>query len=122
MKRSNENGNFKVNINKQKGRSKGKQHCKHCKGIKGQTLILTGAIVFRREESDEETGEVKTTTACAIKSKDNNFYSSISQTVLKSLDTILETFEQSEIEQGIEIAIKTSKSNKGREFFFIDLV
>lgn len=92
------------------------------KELKDKTLTLTGAIVFRREEADEETGEVKTTTACVIKSKDNNFYSSISQTVLKSLDTILETFEQSEIEQGIDIAIKTSKSNKGREFFFIDLV
>ena len=92
------------------------------KELKDQNITLVGAVIFNRQEIDQETGEVETKTACVLKAKDNTFYSSISQTVIKSLETILATFEQGEISEGIDIKICSSKSNKGREFFFIDLV
>ena len=50
------------------------------------------------------------------------FYTSISPTVLSSTQAIIEAYEKEEILNGIEVIVKSKKSNNGRDFYYIDLV
>jgi pantothenate kinase type III len=92
------------------------------KDVIGKKLVITGLIVYDNEEVDQKTGAVETKTVSAIKLKDGSFISSISPTVEKSLTLIASSYEEEEIKKGIEVEVKSQKSNGGRDFLYIDLV
>jgi hypothetical protein len=48
--------------------------------------------------------------------------SSISPTVENSLTLIANSFDADEIKAGIDVVVKSKKSNGGRDFLYIDLV
>lgn len=86
-----------------------------------QPIILTGAWGY---EKVDEKGEPVTVTALKVKQENGEevFCSSISKTVADSIDTILEIYEDGEIQNGgVPIIIKSKKSKAGRDFYYIDL-
>lgn len=91
------------------------------KDIIGETVTINGIIMFEKDDLDEKTGEITTKSVTAIKRNDGEFFTSISPTVKNSIDAVLEVYEPDEIKKGIEIQIKTKKSNAGREFIYVDL-
>jgi pantothenate kinase type III len=96
------------------------------KDVIGYTLKMTGIIIYEKEEVDTKTGELvkkKVSVVKAIKDdKTEVFVSSISPTVENSLSLIANSFEEEEIKAGIDVVVKSKKSNGGRDFLYIDLV
>lgn len=92
------------------------------KDVIGDNIKMTGLIIYDKEEVDGKTGEVETKTVCAIKKEDGEFISSISPTVENSLTLIANSFDADEIKAGIDVIVKSKKSNGGRDFLYIDLV
>lgn len=92
------------------------------KDVIGEQFKMTGAIIYKKEEVDQSTGECSVKTVCCIKREDGEFISTISPTVENSLQLIVNSFEKEEILKGIEVVIKSKKSTKGRDFIYIDLV
>lgn len=93
-----------------------------CKDVVGEKFVMTGIIIYEKEEINAETGEVKKSMVSCIKKQDGEFISTISPTVLNSLDIIVNCYTPEEIKKGIEIEVKSKKSNSKREFIYIDLV
>jgi len=91
------------------------------KDVIGESLTLTGIIIYEKEEVDEKTGAIDTKVVSCIKNKDGEFISSISPTIENSLNLILGAFEPDEITQGIDILVKGKKSKNNREFIYIDV-
>lgn len=96
------------------------------KNFSGKKLIVTGLLIAVKEDVDGDTGELTTTEIGVLKTKDGKLISSISPTVLNSIDTIINTYTDAgmleDIEKGIEVMIKADKSAKGREFFHLELL
>lgn len=92
------------------------------KDIIGDNIKLKGIIIYDKEEIDQKTGDIVTKTVSAIKTDDGEFVSSISPTVENSLLLIANSYEPEEIKAGIDVIVKSKKSNGGREFIYIDLV
>ena len=92
------------------------------KEIIGKSFICNGVLVFEKDGENEK-GEVVTNTVIALKdSRSGEFYTSISPTVLSSTQAIIEAYEKEEILSGIEVVVKSKKSNNDRDFYYIDLV
>jgi predicted small secreted protein len=89
------------------------------KNYAGQTLNVTGALIALKEEVDEQ-GEV-TTTKIGVLKGDDKLISSISNTVINSIDTYINSLGEEEFKKGIPVKVCSSKSAKGREFFFLEL-
>ena len=92
------------------------------KDVIGEQFKMTGAIIYKKEELDQSTGECSVKTVCCIKREDGEFISTISPTVENSLQLIVNSYDKEEILQGIDVVIKSKKSSKGRDFIYIDLV
>ena len=92
------------------------------KDIIGETIKIFGILVYKKEEVDDKTGEVKERTVSCIKKEDGEFVSSISPTVQNSLELLNGAYDKEEITAGIEVIVKSKKSNGGRDFLYIDLV
>lgn len=94
--------------------------------IKGENILVTGILIGIKEEVDNETGEIKSLKVGVIKKDDGQLISSISPTVINSMETIINAYTEcdqiSEIEKGIDVAIKTGKSSKNRDFIFLELI
>lgn len=88
----------------------------------GEVINMKSVIIYTKEELDEKTGVLECKTVSAIKKGDGEFITSISPTVKNSLDMIVNTYSAEEIQEGVEVMIKSKKSNGGREFIYIDLV
>ena len=88
----------------------------------GEPITMVGVVIYSKEEVDEKTGDITAKTVSAIKKADGEFITSVSPTVKNSLDMIIETYSEEEIKAGIEVVIKSKKSNTGRDFLYIDLV
>lgn len=88
----------------------------------GDTIKMCGVVIYNKDEVDEKTGEITTKTVSAIKREDGEFITSVSPTVKNSLEMIVATYSEEEILSGIDIIIKSKKSNANRDFFYIDLV
>lgn len=92
------------------------------KDVIGETLTINGVVIYEKEEVNENTGEIEQKTVTAIKkAEDGEFITSVSPTVKSSLDAVLEVYSEDEIKGGIEIIVKSKKSNAGRDFIYIDL-
>lgn len=89
-------------------------------------VIATGLLVGLKEDIDNETGEVKTLKVGVIKIDEGNLLSTISPTVINSIETIVNAYTDAdmlgEIKEGIAIAIKSAKSGKNRDFIFLELL
>lgn len=92
------------------------------KDVLGEKMVVTGVIIFEKEEVNEKSGEVEAKTVCCLKRKDGEFITSISPTVKNSLQMIIEAYTAEEIAKGIEVVVKSKSSNAGRDFFYVDLV
>lgn len=88
----------------------------------GDAFKMTGVIIYEKEEVDPKTGECSVKKVSCVKREDGEFISTISPTVENSLSLIVNSFEEDEIKAGLDVIIKTKKSNGGREFIYIDLV
>lgn len=86
----------------------------------GKPITMVGVFLYTKEEENKD-GVLETKTVSAIKTSDGEFYTSISPTVKNSLQLIADTSETEEIINGIDVVIKSKKSNGGREFLYIDL-
>lgn len=91
------------------------------KDILGTPTTIVGAIIYKKDEVDTKTGLPVEKTVASIKTAAGDFVSTTSPTVLQSLEMILESYEPEEVFAGIEIIVKSKKSNGGREFLFIEL-
>jgi hypothetical protein len=96
------------------------------KNLAGQQLKVNGLLIGVKEEADEETGELKTTKIGVLKTVSGELVSSISPTVIGSIETIISAYEEQgmleEIKSGIDVLVKASKSAKNREFFHLELL
>ena len=93
-----------------------------CDKVKETPLTMVGCIFYDKEEVSNETGEITKINVVGIKTKDEEFYTSISPTIKESLDSIINVYSEEEITQGIDIIIKAHKSNSNREFLVVDLL
>ena len=91
------------------------------KDILNKPFVCTGIIIFEKDTTDEDSGEVKTNTVIAFKT-DEGFVTSISPTVLSSTEAITSAYSEDEITSGIEMVVKSKKSKADRDFYYIDLV
>lgn len=95
------------------------------KNYAGKVLKVTGLMIAKKTELDEETGEIKETKIGVLKTPEE-LISSISPTTLGSIDTIINVFTENnmlaDIEKGIDVQVKAGKSGKNREFFYLELV
>jgi hypothetical protein len=96
------------------------------KNLANKKVKVTGLLVANKDDIDEETGEVKNIKIGVLKTSDGELISSISPTVIGSMETIVTTYTDmnilEEIPKGIDILIKSAKSAKGREFFHLVLI
>lgn len=97
------------------------------KTLVNQTLKVNGLLVAEKQEVDEETGESKTLKIGVLKTTDGQLISSISPTVTNSIESIINAYTDGGLleefkNDGVEIKICSSKSSKGRDFFFLELV
>lgn len=92
------------------------------KDFVGEIIKMTGVIIYTKEDVNEKTGEIERKTVSAIKKDDGEFITSISPTVKNSLDMVVQTYSEEEIKAGIDVVIKSKKSNGGRDFLYLDLV
>jgi hypothetical protein len=95
------------------------------KNMSNETVKITGLMVATKEDLNEETGEIKTLKVGVLKTQEGELISSISPTVIGSIETIITTYEDmgiiEDISKGIDVQIKSAKSGKGREFFHLEL-
>ena len=83
--------------------------------VKGQALHVTGAAITVRV--DEETKEER---QVALLISDQGTFTSISGTVIKGLDLIIDYMTDEET--AVDVKVNASKSNAGREFITLELV
>ena len=95
------------------------------KDFAGHELAVTGFLIGEKEDVDSETGELKNVKIGVIKTQDGELISSISPTVIGSIDTIINVYTEAnligEIESGIPLIVKSNKSAKKREFYNLEL-
>lgn len=96
------------------------------KNLAGKQVKVNGFLIGSKEDVDSDTGEVKEIQIGVLKTVDGELISSISPTVINSIETIIDTYTENnllqEIEAGIDIIIKADKSAKGRDFFHLELL
>lgn len=91
------------------------------KEVIGETIKINGILIYEKEEIDDKTGAVETKTVTCVKREDGEFISSISPTIENSLENLLGAYDEAEVREGIEIIVKSKKSNGGRDFLYIDI-
>lgn len=91
------------------------------KDVIGDNLKMVGLIIYEKEEPNDK-GEIEVKTVSAIKLDNGEFVSSISPTVENSLTLIANAYEPDEIKKGLDVIVKSKKSNGNRDFLIIDLV
>ena len=84
--------------------------------IKGNTITLTGIAVDNRPDRD---GQI--VTIGYIKDADNNIYTTISDTVIRGLQALVEYMSEESLDE-VDVKIATKKSKNNREFYILELV
>lgn len=83
----------------------------------GKQVTIKNIIAYQKENED---GSI--TKIYAVDTAEAGWLMTNSPTVKDVLDVILESYEAEEIRAGIPIIIKSGKSAKNREFFFLEIV
>lgn len=92
------------------------------KEVIGKPVKAIGFITYEKEELDERTGVMASRVVTCMKLENGDFISSISPTINNSIDSIVASYDVEEIEQGLDVIVKSKKSNGGRDFLYVDLV
>jgi hypothetical protein len=94
--------------------------------VKNTDVKVTGFLIGAKDDVDSETGEVKSLKVGVIKLEDGQLVSTISPTVINSIETMINAYKEidqlGEIEKGLEVSIKTGRSSKNRDFMFLELL
>ena len=86
----------------------------------GEQLTVKGAIIYKDNVTNKETGEAELKNISTIVSTDNIIISSPSETFTEFVDAVIECLDDGEKDLVIELVAK--KSNNGRTFFTGKLV
>ena len=86
---------------------------------KNEIITVTGAAIAERPDENGEVREV-----ALLSTKEHGMMSGISATAIKSLDLIIDYMEDlgEEAEAGVQLKIKSEKSNAGRDFITLEIV
>lgn len=86
---------------------------------KNEIITVTGAAIAERPDENGEVREV-----ALLSTKEHGMMSGISATAIKSLDLIIDYMEDlgDEAKEGVQLKIKSEKSNAGREFITLEIV
>lgn len=85
----------------------------------GKPFTINGVYQYEDDVTNTETGEIETKTITVIKTSDNDFIGSPSETLRNSVETAVSIFEDEII--GMSATIETQKSNSGRSFYVLKL-
>lgn len=86
---------------------------------KNEIITVTGAAIAERPDENGEVREV-----ALLSTKEDGMMSGISATAIKSLDLIIDYMEDlgDEAKEGVQLKIKSEKSNAGRDFITLEIV
>ena len=86
---------------------------------KNEIITVTGAAIAERPDENGEVREV-----ALLSTKEHGMMSGISATAIKSLDLIIDYMEDlgEEAKEGVQLKIKSEKSNAGRDFITLEIV
>ena len=90
---------------------------KSLQNFTGTKLTLYGVIIFK-EEDDENT---VTSLKVSDETGETFFINSISETVRKSADAFIDSFDETYFEAGLPLKIVENTSKGGRTFYSLDL-
>lgn len=95
------------------------------KNFADKTVLVKGFLIADKEDVNEETGETKVLKISVLKCNDM-LISSVSPTVANCVETIIDTFKSNKLEKtilndGVKIKVKSDKTSKGRDFFYLEL-
>ena len=80
-------------------------------------FMLHGVIIFKEEEEEK----IVTSLKVSDETGETFFINSISESVRKSADAIIDAFEPTEFEEGIPLKIVENTSKSSRTFYSLDL-
>ena len=86
----------------------------------GEQLTVKGAIIYKDNDTNKETGETELKNISTIVSTDNIIISSPSETFTEFVDAVIDCLDDGEKDLVVELVAK--KSNNGRTFFTGKLV
>lgn len=86
---------------------------------KNEIITVTGAAIAERPDENGEVMEV-----ALLSTKEHGMMSGISATAIKSLDLIIDYMDDlgEEAKEGVQLKIKSEKSNAGRDFITLEIV
>ena len=86
---------------------------------KNEIITVTGAAIAERPDENGEVREV-----ALLSTKEHGMMSGISATAIKSLDLIIDYMDDlgDEATEGVQLKIKSEKSNAGRDFITLEIV
>lgn len=86
---------------------------------KNEVITVTGAAIAERPDENGEVREV-----ALLSTKEHGMMSGISATAIKSLDLIIDYMDDlgEEAKEGVQLKIKSEKSNAGRDFITLEIV
>ena len=86
---------------------------------KNEIITVTGAAIAERPDENGEVREV-----ALLSTKEHGMMSGISATAIKSLDLIIDYMDDlgDEAAEGVQLKIKSEKSNAGRDFITLEIV
>ena len=86
---------------------------------KNEIITVTGAAIAERPDENGEVREV-----ALLSTKEHGMMSGISATAIKSLDLIIDYMDDlgEEAKEGVQLKIKSEKSNAGRDFITLEIV
>lgn len=86
---------------------------------KNEIITVTAAAIAERPDENGEVREV-----ALLSTKDHGMMSGISATAIKSLDLIIDYMDDlgDEAKEGVQLKIKSEKSNAGRDFITLEIV
>lgn len=94
--------------------------------LANQQIKICGLLIGTKDDVEPDSGEIMTIKIGVLKTIDNELISTISPTAIGSIETIIDAYESegilNEIEEGITVNVKSSKSAKNREFFHLELI
>lgn len=90
--------------------------------IKETPITIDAVIQYQDDQVDPNSGVVETKTITCVRTTDGEYIGSGSPTIQKSVEVIVATFDQEELDAGIKVIVKSNKSKAGREFLLLDVL
>lgn len=84
--------------------------------FEGQEITIVSVLVYNKKEEDKDI------TVVTVGTKECGYITSISPTVINSIEMICEAYDEKEIADGLKVKVETGTSNNKRKFFFVNPV